>query len=237
FTNYWFLRFGTGIDAGLYDHRETRGNGLYRKPANYFARIQIITDSRSNVIVSLAQSFGGERSRGMISTQLGVELKPESWMEIELESEYGIVRHLEAWVENISLGGTTASVFGDRNTNEFNLTFRSTITFTRELTLQFYSQVFLAKGHYDKFRRLISPSEFDTVTYTGNPDFNRQSLNTNVVLRWEYSPGSTLYLVWSQARNGGNSEYFNSFRRDFSDTFNIPPANVLLLKVSYWWSL
>ncbi|HZY10130.1 MAG TPA: DUF5916 domain-containing protein, partial [Bacteroidota bacterium] len=189
FTNYWFLRFGTGIDAGLYDHRETRGNGLYRKPANYFARVQLTTDSRSNVVVNLAQSIGGERSRGMISTQLGVELKPESWMEIELESEYGIVRHLEAWVDNISLGGTTASIFGNRSTDEFNLTLRSTITFTRELTLQFYSQVFLAKGHYDKFRRLISPSEFDTVTYTGNPDFNRQSLNTNVVLRWEYSPG------------------------------------------------
>jgi len=57
------------------------------------------------------------------------------------------------------------------------------------------------------------------------------------VLRWEYLPGSTLYLVWSQARKGANQDYFSLLGDDFRDTFKVPPSNVLLLKVSYLMSL
>jgi hypothetical protein len=100
-----------------------------------------------------------------------------------------------------------------------------------------YTQVFLAKGHFSNFRQLVTPSEFVTASYAGNPDFNRQSLNTNLVLRWEYSPGSTLYLVWSQARSQGNDDYFTTFGSDFNETFANSPTNVVLLKVNYWWNL
>ncbi|MEX1275313.1 MAG: DUF5916 domain-containing protein, partial [Bacteroidota bacterium] len=70
-----------------------------------------------------------------------------------------------------------------------------------------------------------------------NFNFNRLSLNSNLVLRWEYLPGSTVYLVWSQARSGEHGLYGTSFGDDFRDTFQLPLENVLLLKVSYWMSL
>jgi hypothetical protein len=153
-------------------------------------------------------------------------------MEYEFEAEYQQVKDQEAWVENDASPGGTSSIFGDRDTKEYDFILRSTITFTRELTLQFYGQVFLAKGHYENFRALVGASDFVPAN-SANHDFNRQSLNTNLVLRWEYLSGSTLFLVWSQAREGRGAEYFRTLGEDFGDTFRVAPANVLLLKVSY----
>jgi hypothetical protein len=76
-----------------------------------------------------------------------------------------------------------------------------------------------------------------------NPDFNFRQLRGNAVLRWEYRPGSTLYLVWSQARTGysaGEPGEAFTFDRDVrrlfnrDDAFPTPATNVFLVKLSYW---
>ena len=71
----------------------------------------------------------------------------------------------------------------------------------------------------------------------GNPDFNVKALRTNAVLRWEYRPGSTLFLVWSQGRSRFDPFGNYDFSRDTRDLFAAQPTNVLLLKVSYWMGL
>jgi hypothetical protein len=67
-----------------------------------------------------------------------------------------------------------------------------------------------------------------------NPDFNFRSLRGNAVLRWEYRPGSTLFLVWQQQRSA--EEPFGDFDlgRDAPAVFNAPPDNIFVVKVSYW---
>jgi len=72
---------------------------------------------------------------------------------------------------------------------------------------------------------------------TINPDFNEQSFNMNLVVRWEYLPGSTLFLVWSQARAGESTEYFTSLGHDIAETFRLPPSNVTMVKATIWWNL
>ena len=67
-----------------------------------------------------------------------------------------------------------------------------------------------------------------------NPDFNFRSLLGNAVLRWEYRPGSTLYLVWQQSRNGSEPFGDFDFSRDSGAIFRQHPDNIFLLKVSYW---
>ena len=68
-----------------------------------------------------------------------------------------------------------------------------------------------------------------------NPSFNRRSLVGNAVYRWEYRPGSTVYVVWTQSRddelrNVGDFE----FGRDRSALFSTHPDNIFLVKVNYW---
>jgi hypothetical protein len=68
-----------------------------------------------------------------------------------------------------------------------------------------------------------------------NPSFDTRSLLGNVVYRWEYRPGSTLYLVWTQSRSNELSYIGNlDFARDRSALFSTHPDNIFLVKVNYW---
>lgn len=69
------------------------------------------------------------------------------------------------------------------------------------------------------------------------PDFNVQEFLSNLVIRWEYNPGSSVYLVWSQTRSGFNSTGLLDFTNDIGDLFREKPHNVFLIKFSYRFGL
>jgi hypothetical protein len=87
----------------------------------------------------------------------------------------------------------------------------------------------------------------DSTVYNENdylPDFKWTSFNSNVVLRWEYRPGSTLFLVWTQSRETydsgiGSLKLFGDayYQGDLKYLFDTVPNNVFLIKINYWWSL
>lgn len=67
-----------------------------------------------------------------------------------------------------------------------------------------------------------------------DPDFNSLQFRSNVVLRWEYQPGSTLFLVWAQAREGDGPAGTPTLGDDLGQLFGVHPTNVFMVKVSYW---
>jgi hypothetical protein len=235
FANYWELSANAGFDWGEFDDRETRGNGLYDRPGAGSATAYLYTDDREPVSVKAGQRIGWDDLRKKsTATEFGVELRPTGWLQLEVEAEYQRTRDQEAWVENVDLTGGTASIFGDRSTSQIDVQMRGTMVFTRDLTLQVYGQLFVAKGVYANYRRLLSPSSFEPYPYSGSADFMSQSIIGNVVLRWEYRTGSTLYLVWSHAKESGDAPPDGSLADGVREAFRLPPANVLLLKVNYW---
>ena len=143
--------------------------------------------------------------------------------------------------------GYYRSIFGSRDTRSASLTTRANLLFSSTLSLQLYGQLFSARGTYDAFELLASPDElrpFDA--YPRRRDFALSAFNVNSVLRWEYRPGSSLYVVWTQARNSDayldfvetgsgsfESPYDTSTVQQFQDTFGIFPDNVFLVKLSY----
>ena len=68
----------------------------------------------------------------------------------------------------------------------------------------------------------------------GDPNFNFRSLRGNAVLRWEYRPGSTLFLVWTQSRSDTAQFGDLHFDRDRRALFDADPTNIFLIKVNYW---
>ena len=70
-----------------------------------------------------------------------------------------------------------------------------------------------------------------------NPDFSFRQFRSNLVTRWEYKPGSSLYIVWSQGRTGYASSWDGAFRRNWSELWRAQADNVFLVKLSYWFSL
>ena len=68
----------------------------------------------------------------------------------------------------------------------------------------------------------------------GDPNFTTHSLRGTAVLRWEYRPGSTVFFVWTQQRSGGDVFGDIDFRRDARALVADRPANVFLVKATYW---
>ncbi len=68
----------------------------------------------------------------------------------------------------------------------------------------------------------------------GNPDFNVRSLRGTAVVRWEYRPGSTLFFVWTQQREGSDDFGNFEFGRDRSALFRDRPTNIFQVKATYW---
>lgn len=156
-------------------------------------------------------------------------------------------------------------VFGRIDQKVLGSEIRLNWIFTPKLSLQLYLQPYLAIGKYNRFKELARPSvyeyniygegastlDFADDVYTadpdgagpaapfsfGNPDFNVKSLRGTIVLRWEYLPGSLLYLVWTQNRADFAHPGDFQFGRDLGDLISAPGDNIFLLKVTYRWSL
>ncbi len=159
------------------------------------------------------------------------------------------------------------SVFATVDRRELALDTRVNWTFTPALSLQLYVQPFVSAGSFTGYKELRAPGTFSFDEYgvdrgtiardgpggtvTVDPDgpgaapsfgfrdqdFNLRSLRANAVLRWEYRPGSTLFLVWQQARSGVAPIGDFAFRRDFGALFENPASNVLAVKATYWLGL
>ncbi len=70
-----------------------------------------------------------------------------------------------------------------------------------------------------------------------DPDFNFKSFRSNLVLRWQYRPGSTIFLVWSRDQGSFVNDGSFDLGRDFGDLFDTPSTNVLLVKIEHWLGL
>src|SRR5204862_2788240 len=95
--------------------------------------------------------------------------------------------------------GVDDNIYGQLDRDVVSLTARGTYAFTRDMTLELYMQPFVAVGDYSDIKRLAAPKSFtfEPATILENPDFNSKSFRSNIVYRWEYRRGSTLYLVWN----------------------------------------
>jgi hypothetical protein len=242
FPNYWELNFEAEVDQGKYDDRETRGYGLYRKPERRRVELRFETDPRLLLVAEGNLTLGTLVGDGSFSEyQLRLELRPLSNLTLQFRLSHSRRDAEFAWVANSTTpllsNGTGFTIFADRTTREWDFTSRGSFVFTSDLTLQYYIQIFFAKGTFANYAVMTSPESF--VPYSGyqREDLSELSFHSNLVLRWEFLPGSTAYLVWSQARNGDRGSFSTPLSDDLRNTFALPMENVLLLKISYWLSL
>jgi hypothetical protein len=100
----------------------------------------------------------------------------------------------------------------------------------------FDSQISLNGDQYDIDEHVKGTTDYSF----DKTDFNVQEFLSNLVVRWEYSPGSSVYLVWSQTRSNyndsGNLDFFNNLG-DLFNTHDNKPHNVFLVKFSYRFGL
>jgi hypothetical protein len=157
-------------------------------------------------------------------------------------------------------------LFSDLDQRGLSATFRADAALSPSLSIQWYAQPFAATGDYQNFKELARPRSFDFLSYGdgsstlaydeaedaysadpdgagaapsmvfANPDFSFRSLRSNLVVRWEYRPGSTVFLVWNHGRAGYSSDpaagILDQAGRILDDTMR----NTFMVKVNYWLS-
>ncbi|MBN2425582.1 MAG: carbohydrate binding family 9 domain-containing protein [Calditrichaceae bacterium] len=156
-------------------------------------------------------------------------------------------------------------IFAGMDQKTFSAGVRLDWTFTPKLSFQLYMQPLISAADYYDYKELIHPKSYDfrlldhgnstlmeendqivfdhdgqaatePVTWD-NPDFNITSLRGNAVLRWEYRPGSAIYLVWTQSRFEENETHQFQMRKSLSDIVHSKADNIFMLKINYWLNL
>ena len=200
-----------------------------------------------------------------LAVEAGMSAQIRSNVELSLEGFVAWRENSAQYVADPIDGAMTQQyLFATIALREAALTLRGSWTFTPDLSLQVYAQPFLAVGAYRGFKLATQPrsgayadrfSEFasDQVMADGEtlafdqdrdgaadyvldvPDFNFRALRSTVVLRWQYRPGSSAFLIWSQGRESVTRDRDLALGRDLRGLFGEEAGHVLLLKVNYWF--
>ncbi|MFZ1946724.1 MAG: DUF5916 domain-containing protein [bacterium] len=242
FKNFWFLELGAWLDFGTTDFDwETRGGPPVPIPTGQSWRVELNTDERKWWELNPYFGAGDTWDGGYYMSRLWVNLRPRSNIEMSFGPGYREEWDVSRWLTAVrdDQGVRQQEIFGEQDLKQFDMTVRGTFTFTRDLTLQVYAQPFIAAVDYNNFKRLLPDETYQPVDATvydesvERPDFNWRSFNSNVIVRWEYLPGSTLYMVWTQTREGYESLGSFKFDRDLRGLFDNVPGNTFLVKASY----
>lgn len=238
--NQWFTGGGIQINLQGFDPYESRDNGDYQAPNDISTWLFITTDQRKKISFGFNprlkyDAFGGK------SWNLGggIQFNLGDRTQLELKPNLSRATAETGWAENVTKNGKEYAVFGKRNVDFASLTLRGGHTFSPNMTLQLYSQYFWARGQYKQFQGLESDGTLGALPfiYNGNPNFNDSDLNFNAVFRYEYRPGSTAFLVWSQGRNVFEEDATLNGNQVLQNTFQAEGTNIILLKLSYAFGL
>ncbi|MBM3278075.1 MAG: carbohydrate binding family 9 domain-containing protein [Candidatus Handelsmanbacteria bacterium] len=244
FKNYWWLEVELFHRFRGWDDLDTRGGPVIAQPARTGFQVEISSDNRK----ALNAFFDGEWGRNSAGSHwselgAGFTLRPSPRLEFRWRPGCNGYLNKAQWLENVDEDGDGEDdhfVYGELRGRTLDLTTRASLIFSRDLSLELYLQPFISSGDYRNFKELARPKSFEFTPHPApadNPDFHRRSLQSNAVLRWEYRPGSTLFLVWSQARDHeAEAPRFRPWG-DLGRSFTDEGANIFLLKLNYWLRL
>jgi hypothetical protein len=163
-------------------------------------------------------------------------------------------------------GGSAATygrryIFGLPDRTTLSAQFRFNYTFKPDVNLDVYTEPFAASGRYRGFGELAAARDRNLRVYgtdgtaiarladgsyqvsdgastfnLPNRDFNVRSFRSNVVLRWEWRPGSTLYAVWQQNRASSIVEGEHVGVGDLFGSLSAPGDNIFAIKTTVWLS-
>jgi hypothetical protein len=204
-----------------------------------------------------------KNTKTMFTYGFSLAYRPTKNLKITLNPNFSTNEDGLQYVTQQDYSEKTDYIFARINQKTLSASLRVNYNITPDLSIQYWGQPFLASGKYSEFKRITNSradNYFDRfslldnneLTYlntdeqyqvsgqAGNrlytfdqPDFNVKEFLSNMVVRWEYLPGSTIYLVWSQTRHQSVTNGNFDFRNDMTDLFNNRPYNIFLLKMSF----
>ncbi|MCX6120823.1 MAG: DUF5916 domain-containing protein [Ignavibacteriales bacterium] len=265
FLNNWAISTSANFTGQALDTHILRGGSAMLVPAIWSHSFYVRTDPSEKIFFDFTTnaSLSNNKSSQYILIQPGISVMPINTLKITMSVNYSDNLNNLQYIDTKSVNGDKKYILGKIKQQTIGATFRIDYNITTELSIQYYGSPFATVGKYSDFKSVTNPkaAEYNDrysilnpvfngnnyeisenniaqVNYSfGNPDFNFSQLRSNLVLRWEYRPGSQIYFVWSQDRTNyimpGNTSVYNAV----GDLGNVYPNNIFLIKINYWFSI
>ncbi len=250
-NNNWDVHLGNtfGRLTESYCDRCTRGGPALRGSRGFFPWGGVNTDSRKFVSggmwVNMWFTDEGKSKGSSLSPYVSFRFSPR--LGVNISTGFNNDHNNTQWFGNFrDASGVTHYTFARLDQRTISMSARVNYTFTPDLTFEFYGQPFVSTGTYSDVREVSSnpgAEEYDdrfqsyTAPAGSQTSFKFTQLRTNAVARWEYRPGSTVFVVWQHGRlDSSNQNPNHSWMRDYRNLFGLHPDNTFLIKVAYWLS-
>ncbi|NWJ49496.1 MAG: carbohydrate binding family 9 domain-containing protein [Bacteroidetes bacterium] len=258
--NYWWANLYMGIDGSNIDNSILRGGPSLKLPGGYNINYSVSSDDRKKFVYGFFNAFSFGFNNVSQSIDYGVDLsyRPIDAIKITLSPGFETAYNNMQYVDKVSGRYIVARI----DQRMFRSSFRFEYYPRPNMSVQYYGQPFIFAGNYSDFKKVTNSmasnysdrihiydnneiqlvNDSYTVKENGNtnkqfsfdnPNFKSFAFLSNLVFRWEYVPGSTVYLVWSQNRGGSDKVANFNFGKDFSNIYQIYPQDVFMIKFSY----
>jgi Domain of unknown function (DUF5916)/Carbohydrate family 9 binding domain-like len=252
FRNNWSWNMGATVGqlATTYDDRSARGGPAMRQDSYLAPWLSVSGDDRR----ALVPYFNFNYFRGDAGHNWSWSYGPEIDYKVtgRFSSAFQVNwQHNVAdnqWYGNYTDTAGTHYTFAHLDQVTTSATVRLNYTFSPAISLQAYLQPFVSQGTYTDVRQLSTTpraaryedryAPYANPAVTSDPGgFDSKQFQSNLVFRWEYRPGSTLFVIWNEGRQGylpqaGTADLAGDVRQ----LFTLHPENTFLVKVSYWWN-
>jgi len=215
-----------------------------------------------NGVIGLIHSQAKEDNFSLLKFESRLSYQPTNALNISLAPEYSISKNKTQYVTQADYSNATRYILGTIDNHTLTASVRFDYTINPNLSIQYYGQPFISRGRYNDFKYVTNPvadllndrfQNYDSsqISINGddfqvddnrdgimdysfeNPDFSFVQFNSNLVLRWEYIPGSELFLVWSQGVTSSISSSNGLFEGFETGILDECPQNIFLLKATY----
>ena len=247
--NNWDVHMGSTFNAltESYCDRCTRGGPALRQSRGIFPWGGVNTDSRKPVSagmwVNLQFTDEGHSHGADVSPYVNFIISQQ--LQVNLGTNVSRGENDSQWYGNFTDdAGVVHYAFAHLSQRTISMTTRVNYTLTPELTFELYAQPFVSTGRYRDVRQVSATpgaaryaDRFVPYTLPAGSAlaFKSTQFHGSAVVRWEYRPGSTLYVVWTEGRQDDTNQYADqSWMRDYRDTFRLHPDNTFLVKLAYW---
>ncbi|WP_299312365.1 DUF5916 domain-containing protein [uncultured Aquimarina sp.] len=263
YKNNWWTEVGAAHKPRIFTNTVLRGGPRWRFSEENFAFLFFGSDSRKKFNFTVGYVNSGARQNNFTFHRyvLRLNYQPFNAFSVSLNPEFERNPNKTQYVTETDFAGTPRYITARIDQQTLSASIRLNYNINPNLTIQYYGQPFISRGTYKDFNYVNNPVASDLnervtlydnsqisfaddiysvdedgggVDYTfDNPDFSFVQFRSNLVLRWEYIPGSEIFLVWSQGVTGLGDPGDHLFRSLDNQIFGQQPDNTFLIKATY----
>lgn len=267
FLNYWNVNLNVSRESEHLKIDYLRGGPAIITPVTWRFGGSLKTDPRKDFVFDLTGNIQvSDDGAKLYRLSSEFNIRPFSNLLLSLKPSFINGFQRLQYVTRIDSEDQAHYILSRIDQATVSLTLRVNYTITPNLSLQLYAEPFLSAGDYSEFKEVIEPrakvysdrwhifksqeislqngsyhlllpwTEGKEITFS-DPDFNFRQFRLNLVMRWEYMPGSILFLVWSNGINDYAKLGTLSFSDDLQSLFSSASNNVFLIKISHWFNI